>query len=242
MHRSARRATLVALIAICLTLPVSAGLVRTAFAAVPPRDLAHAGSTVNRFVPTGSMSVARSGATATLLENGEVLEAGGGTASAELYDPSTGRWSDTGSMSAARTDATATLLTDGDVLVAGGCCEIDHPYRGLTSAELYDPSTGKWSATGSLNVGRSGATATLLQDGDVLVAGGACNGSGNGCDAGSSLVNLKTAELYNSSSGKWSFTGSMSAGTSFRQPLSWPTVSCSLLVGSTIATTTSVPI
>jgi N-acetylneuraminic acid mutarotase len=115
-------------------------------------------------------------------------------------------------MSTARTDATATLLPNGDVLVAGGCCQPGNPYRGLSSAELYDPTTGTWSTTGSLNVARSGDTATLLQDGDVLVAGGACNGTAYGCDAGSFLVNLRSAELYDPSTGVWTKTGSMHAG------------------------------
>lgn len=158
------------------------------------------------------MSVRRSGATATLLPTGDVLVAGGGTAAAELYDPSTGRWSPTAAMSTARTNATATLLQDGDVLVAGGCCEVGNPNVSLTSAELYDPSTATWSPTGSMNVARAEDTATLLQNGDVLVAGGECNGTNYGCDSGSFLVNLKSAELYDPASGTWTLTGSMKAG------------------------------
>ena len=60
---------------------------------------------------TGSMSAPRSGATATLLQNGEVLAAGGATgsaaATAELYNPATGTWTLTGSMTTARTQQTA---------------------------------------------------------------------------------------------------------------------------------------
>ncbi len=170
----------------------------------------------NTFAPTGSMSVRRTGATATVLEDGDVLVAGGGTASAEIYHPGTGSWTATASMSTARSDATATLLQNGNVLMAGGCCAVGHPDAGQTSAEIYDPTTGAWSSTGSLTVGRSGATATLLQNGDVLVAGGSCNGRGYGCDAGSYLVNLKSAELYDPSKGVWSPTGSMSVGRQFQ--------------------------
>ncbi|MGO8870888.1 MAG: Kelch repeat-containing protein, partial [Acidimicrobiales bacterium] len=162
------------------------------------------------------MSVRRTGATATLLGDGDVLVAGGGSASAELYHPGVGTWTITASMSTARSDATATLLQNGDVLVAGGCCEAGHPDIGLNSAEIYDPSTGTWAPTGSLNVGRAGATATLLQNGDVLVAGGGCNGQGYGCDSGSYLVNLKSAELYDPSTGVWTLTGSMSEGRQFQ--------------------------
>jgi len=158
------------------------------------------------------MAVARSGQTATLLPDGQVLIAGGGTSSAELYDPSNGTFSPTASMSVSRTDATASLLSDGDVLVAGG---LDGS-RQLSSAELYDPTSGSWSTTASMTVARSGQTATVLADGDVLIAGGGCNGSAYGCDAGSFLGTLRSAELYDPSTGTWSKTGSMHVGRQYQ--------------------------
>ena len=166
------------------------------------------GGPANTWVPTGPMAVARAGQTATLLDNGKVLISGGGTRRAELYDPSTKTFSTTGSMAAARQDATATLLADGDVLVAGGTTGGTQ----LDSAELYDPHVGTWTPTGSMHVARAGQTATLLPDGDVLVAGGGCNGQAYGCNAGSFLVTLKSAELYDPSTGTWSLTGSMEEG------------------------------
>ncbi len=75
---------------------------------------------------TGSMSTARTAHTMTLLQNGQVLVAGGFDiyqdilASAELYNPATGRWTLTGGLNQARYDQTATLLQNGQVLVAGG--------------------------------------------------------------------------------------------------------------------------
>jgi len=154
------------------------------------------------------MSVARAGQTATLLGNGDVLVAGGGTATAELYDPTSGSFVSAGRMSLPRADAVAVLLPDGKVLVAGG----DSGNKAVSSADLYDPITGQWSATGSMSIARADAAATLLPDGDVLVAGGACNGQAYGCNAGSFLGNLQSAELYNPTSGTWSTTGSMRFG------------------------------
>jgi len=132
------------------------------------------------FTATGSMSTVRSNHTATLLNNGKVLVAGGITlagtlASTELYDPATGTFTATGSMSTFRSNHTATLLNNGKVLIAGGenCCN----FGVLTSEELYDSSTGTFSSTGSLqpftNSSRILHTATLLNNGKVLVAGGA---------------------------------------------------------------------
>ena len=152
---------------------------------------------------TGSMITARAAHTATLLQNGEVLVAGGDAngsggsplASAELYHPSTGTWTATGSMITAREAHTATLLPNGEVLVAGGVGLFPGGAGSLASAELYDPSTGAWAATGSLITARDGQTATLLQNGKVLVAGGGGGGA--------------SAELYDSSAGAWTATGSM---------------------------------
>src|SRR5260370_35232341 len=69
----------------------------------------------------------------------------------------------------------AMLLPDGQVLAAGG----DNSTGSLSSAELYNPATGTWTQTGSMNVARAGFTAPLLQAGQGLVAGGASNGTAN---------------------------------------------------------------
>jgi hypothetical protein len=81
------------------------------------------------------------------------------------------------------------LLASGEVLVAGGCFH-------LSSAELYDPATETWTATGNMNLGRDRHTATLLSSGQVLVAGGS---------RGNFHFAIKT-ELYDPASGTWTVT------------------------------------
>jgi WD40 repeat protein len=155
---------------------------------------------------TGSLRQARRFHSTTLLPNGKVLVAGGsdtnGTslASAELYDPATGNWSLTGSLAKRRASHTATLLPNGKVLVAAGYFFVPPATSDdgvIASAELYDPSTGSWSATGSLQTAREFHTATLLTNGEVLVAGG------------NNFNDLGTAELYDPTTETWNPTGSL---------------------------------
>ncbi len=125
------------------------------------------------FTVTGRMTIARKGHTATLLTNGMVLITGGldtgGTAlaTAELFDPGTGIFTAIGSsMRYARAYHSATLLSDGEVLISGGSV------RGIWPAELFDPSTGAFTAINSMKTPFARGTATLLNGGAVLVAGG----------------------------------------------------------------------
>ena len=135
--------------------------------------------------------------TATILSDGRVLVAGGLdediVATAELFDPSTGTWAATGSMTSPRYDHSATLLPDGTVLVAGGADHGGGGGRYLMTAELYDPATGTWTATGSLSAPHGGHEAQLLPDGTVLVTG-------------------DPSELYDPSAGSWTTTGSTADG------------------------------
>ncbi|MBI4470666.1 MAG: hypothetical protein HY650_15230 [Acidobacteria bacterium] len=156
---------------------------------------------------TGNLMTPRTNATATLLPTGQVLVAGGeGPANtaldtAELYDPATGTWSPTGSMTQARNVHTATLLSNGKVLVASGISGSFSSPTLLTSAEVYDPSTGSWSPTGSLSTARPFHTATLLENGKVLVVGG----------SNFTSIIYKTAELYDPIIEQWTATGSLAA-------------------------------
>ena len=185
-----------------------------------------------QFTKTGSLITAREQHTATLLKDGRVLIAGGlstagialnaGTtqtrvreysrlpegrpttpksqhlstdawASAEIYDPKTGKFTATGSMKVARSGHVATLLPNGRVLVAGG---EDGSMNALASAEIYNPKTGKFSAASPLHEARSYADSLVLSDGRLLVAGGSFLKDGN-------LQPLSDAEIYDPKTGKF---------------------------------------
>jgi hypothetical protein len=156
------------------------------------------------WVATGAMISDHSeGYALTRLADGRVLVVGGGGSrplSAELFDPGTGQWSAAGDM-LARNNPIAILLSDGRVLVAGGD-DYDvagDTYEVFSSAELYDPRTAVWTLTGSMIEARSGASATLLPDGRVLVAGGNVIVP----NAGSRLDDVASAELYDPATGTW---------------------------------------
>jgi len=160
------------------------------------------------FTATGSMREAAAGHTATLLYDGRVLVAGTGH-TAELYDPTTGTFTITGAYAgayAAPLVTTATLLPDGKVLITGCDSCSSRATRPLT--ELYDPVTGTFSLTGGpggptgwwINVN----TATLLRNGNVLIAGNAEN---DGFPA--------EAELYDPSTGIFSGIGKTTAPHEF---------------------------
>jgi hypothetical protein len=191
------------------TAPSSTGVFHVAATSVtdPSKSASATVSVVpSGFTPTGNMSIARAGHTATLLANGRVLIAGGANgeldASAELFDPTTGTFTPTGSMTSPRAGATATLLADGKVLVTGGFGPGASMLPVLNTAELYDPQAGTFTDTGSMSVGRVRPRATLLNDGRVLIAGGVDSHSGGGGATAS-------AELYDPSNGNFTPTGSM---------------------------------
>ena len=191
--------------------------------ATPCVDLATAeiyDPTSKTFSPTGSMSTARSQHTATLLPNGKVLIAGGsiavGTthttlATAESFDPQTGSFTPTGPMNTPREDYTATLLPDGKVLIAAGVCASATPTVWPNTAEIYDPGTGGFTLlTATLTYEREGHTATLLPNGNVLLAGGYNGGT----------VYVDVAEIYDPVSQTFARAA---GGLGMRQPRAWHT-------------------
>jgi len=137
-----------------------------------------------KFSDAAKMETPRTDFSATLLTSGKVLVAGGGDVnvagfglgSAELYDPTTDKFSPTGSMTHSRinptesgewTSLSTSPLADGRVLFVGGTGGAE------TTAEIYDPATGKFSATTSPSKDQIpyGLPAVTLKDGRVLMPG-----------------------------------------------------------------------
>jgi hypothetical protein len=162
------------------------------------------------WVATGSMNVARSQASATLLASGKVLVAGGfqGIIDAEVYDPASGTWSITGQMATGRRYHTASLLPDGSVLVSGGLVGGGGPgTESLKSAELY--YAGRWTGTAPMLTARHSHTATVLIDGRVLIVGGAAVVPGIVGDGAYGGRDLASCEIYDPVARTWSTTGSL---------------------------------
>jgi hypothetical protein len=178
------------------------------------KDLASAelfDPTAATFTSTAAMATPRSGHTATRLPSGSVLIAGGSSsstvnlASAELFGPGTATFTATGDMTTARSLHTATLLSNGMVLIAGGW-SVPAPFASnfVTSAELFDPVTRTFTATGDMITPRLAFTATLLTNGMVLMVGGQNSGG-----------YLASAELYDPSTGTFTAAGSMGVARAY---------------------------
>ncbi|HWA92562.1 MAG TPA: hypothetical protein VG889_21200 [Rhizomicrobium sp.] len=160
----------------------------------------------SRFLPLPGMHVARVGAVAARLPNGDVLIAGGSDgrsclSSAEIYDAAHRRFRSGVAMHVPRCSAQAFVLKNGAVLVAGGSTSSDDGQ--LATAELYDPRIDAFTQTGSLRVPRSAFAGAVLRDGRVLVTGG--------WSAGTYPARTieKSAEIYDPANGRFSPAGSM---------------------------------
>jgi len=164
----------------------------------------------NTFTATGSLTTARAYHTATLLNSGKFLIAGGYAggsdyfAGCELYDPSTGTWSSTGSLTLGRRDHEAVLLPTGKVLLTGGY----NPGGGTAikvNSELFNPTTGTWGAATSMNTKRQqfGLVWSPLV-GKAIAIGG---------DEGKSTMS-ETVESYDPYLDTWTNKTSMATGRS----------------------------
>jgi hypothetical protein len=121
----------------------------------------------------------------------------------------------TGSMATPRTNHTATLLNTGKVLVPGGIDDYRFNPRGFScspfttrQAEIFDPATGTFAGTGSMKGTRADHTATLLQDGKVLVTGGFAE------EFNFQTSILQTAEIFDPATATFTTTGNMLTGRS----------------------------
>src|SRR5262245_12434819 len=159
------------------------------------------------FTATGSMGAARFDHTAALLPGGKVLIVGGTapdgrTARAQLSDPGTGTLTPTGATTIVRAAHTASLLQNGNGNANGKVLSAGGSGFNAVNTELYDPATGTFGDTGAMAKNRNGHTATLLNNGKVLVVGGLSPGHPTSLEA--------SAELYDPATGTFSNTGSMS--------------------------------
>jgi hypothetical protein len=167
----------------------------------------------NTVTASGSVGGRHDFGTVAVLADGRVLFLGGidgghSVAAADIFDPATGKFGPTGAMTTAREGQTATLLADGRVLVTGG--EEFSPNsssRYLSSSEIYDPKTARFTPTGSLMEPRTDAVDVMLPDGCVMIMGGAISNHGR-------LIASNTAELFDPATGKFTRTGSMSSSRS----------------------------
>ncbi len=157
------------------------------------------------FSNAGKMNLARYGQAAMLLANGEVLELGGANSlaaeqSADLYNPATGKWTLIQNLDPAGLFGyEAVLLPNGEVLVVGGSA-LGSGGNYTNGAALFNPSTGTWTPTGSMSIGRDSFMLILLPNGKVLAAGG---------DASPGAGQVSSAELYDPATGTWTPTGTM---------------------------------
>jgi N-acetylneuraminic acid mutarotase len=125
------------------------------------------------------MLQARYAPIAALLPNGKVLIAGGYNETgkymktAEAFNPATASFEKlSAEMNVGREQAAYAVLPDGKVLIAGGYNSLETPSH-LTSAELFNPSTNTFETlSAKMTAQRTGAAATLLPNGNVLLAGG----------------------------------------------------------------------
>lgn len=167
--------------------------------------LSRGGRTFDTWQRVADMPEPRFDYAAARLPDGRVLVAGGTgilqpipplVHSSVIFDPASRTWSPTGSPNVARQGAALVALASGQVLMAGGAVPGETYHEALDSCELFDPETGEWRLTGDLNIPRTNVPLTLLQDGRVLVVGGA-----NGPPDGERF--LDSAEIFEPRTQTW---------------------------------------
>ena len=160
---------------------------------------------------SGPMSTPRFEHSATLLDDGRVLIAGGqgppiagntaALASTEIYDPAVDSFRKSNDMTDARFNHSAVKLPDRTVMVIGGSGGTNGD-TSLATSELFDPTTGRWTPAGALTTSRTGQVAAVFPDGRVLVAGGETVTRG-------SRRSLASAEIFTLDKKEWRSAGNM---------------------------------
>ncbi len=159
--------------------------------------------TTSKWRYTAPMNIKRFLHNLVLLKTGKILAIGGyAERSCELFDPVTETWTMTDSIPTMRFDGQSiTELKDGRILVSGGfrTSNVANSAEYLSICEIYDPVTEKWLPAAPLYVGRYNHTATLLNSGEVIIAGGSTKTVGA----------LRSCEIYNPTNNTWSITTSL---------------------------------
>jgi hypothetical protein len=148
--------------------------------------------------PSATFGCSWDGGFIVALADGRVLVAGGSCQPAEIYDPTTRTFHATGGMNRNRVSGTPTLLKDGRVLITGG--RDPATSENLTTDEIYDPKTGRFTPIGPVRP-RTGTASVLLQDGRVLIVGS---------DVDSTLPD--TADIFDPATGTFTATGPLVGG------------------------------
>lgn len=170
----------------------------------------------NAWSTAAAMPAAREYHAAVLLPDGKVLVVGGDDGTqppmdALLYDPAANTWTATTPVQLIGLAPTATLLKSGKVLVTSSVGA--PPFPGFS--ELYDPSSNSWAyGPGTQTPHVLGATATLLNDGRVLLVGGQVGGS--------FFSAMASPEVYDPSANAWSGAGTMVAGRQWHSAVLLP--------------------
>ena len=157
-----------------------------------------------QWIPLPSMNYERSGK-GHLLQDGRVLIVGGQTqsymyndqytiAESEIFAPTTRTFSITGSLVQKRCSPGITSLSDGKVLIFGGSGGSIFPE--FSSVEIYDPTIGEYSFAGNMSTNRIyQPPGVRLPNGDILIIGGAYEGSYGNTTNSIDRYNINTGEI-----------------------------------------------
>jgi hypothetical protein len=164
---------------------------------------------VNQWARTGDLNERRHGHTATLLNDGRVLVAGGRNTneflnSVEIFDPETNTWTHSGYLHLERSQHTANLLSDGKILFIGGYS----PIGVLNQCEIYDPATGISNLTEPMQTARAQHSSIVMNNDQILVISGSDDGIHQDGFPRTPIL-LNSCEVLDLNTKKWTFTAAL---------------------------------